>query len=237
MGFAGGHTGRLLSDLAQNAGLNFSWTWIKSETRTCVILVSQDGDATEIDEPGMPVSKSDWKRLQRDVRKYISSAGLVCVSGSLPPHSSAEDLQGFLSVLVSSGKQVWVDTSGAALDAVLTYPGICVKVNGHEIGKSLGFEVKDLTSAKHALRMLAKRGLTASVITLGAAGALLATNEGRWHAQGPSARSQYDWQRRFFSGWIGQHIGCWQRLAQSFTQCCRSGDSKRALCRWGTIYA
>src|SRR5678815_4464903 len=50
MGFAGGHAGRLLGDLAQAEGLDSSWTWTNSETRTCTILIRQDGDATEIDE-------------------------------------------------------------------------------------------------------------------------------------------------------------------------------------------
>jgi 1-phosphofructokinase family hexose kinase len=185
MGFAGGHSGRLLADLAQNEGLNFAWTWINSETRTCTILVSRNGDATLINEPGMPVSKSDWKRLQRDVRKHMVSVNLMCVCGSLPPNSSVDDFHALLSMLVDTGKQVWVDTSGTALDAVVTYPGICMKVNGDEIGKSLGFEVKDVRSAKRALMILGKQGPTTSVITLGSAGALLATNEGRWHAQGP----------------------------------------------------
>src|SRR6266487_4807800 len=188
LGLAGGYAGRLLAELAQNEGLNSFWTWTNSETRTCTILVSQNGDATVINEPGMPVSKSDWEQLQQDVSKYISSSQLICISGSLPPNSSADDLYGLLSIMVDAGKQVWVDTSGAALDAVLAYPSVGVKVNGHEIGKSLGFEVNDIESAKRALMMLIERGLTACVITLGADGALIATKTGRWYAHGPSVR-------------------------------------------------
>src|SRR5215510_4126069 len=112
LGFVGGHSGRLLADLAQNEGINSSWTWTNSETRTCTILISQNGDATLINEPGMPVSKSDWARLQADVGKHISAAGLVCICGSLPPNSTDDDLCGLLDVLMSSGKQVWADTSG-----------------------------------------------------------------------------------------------------------------------------
>jgi 1-phosphofructokinase family hexose kinase len=189
MGFAGGHSGRLLGDLAQNEGLNSSWTWTNSETRTCTILVREDGDATEIDEPGLPVSTSDWKRLRKAVSKYISLSDVVCVSGSLPPDSSLDDLSQLLRMLVETGKQVWVDTSGAALDAVLNYHGICIKVNGNEISKVLGFEVMDVQSAQHALTMLVERNLTACAITLGAAGALLATEAGRWYAQGPQVRA------------------------------------------------
>lgn len=189
MGFAGGHSGRLLGDLAQNEGLNSSWTWTNSETRTCTILVRQDGDATEIDEQGLPVSTSDWKRLRKNVRKYISLADFVCISGSLPPDSSLDDLGELLRLLIDTGKQVWVDTSGAALYAVLDFPGLCIKVNGNEMSKPLGFEVRDVQSAQRALTMLVERNLTACAITLGAAGALLATQAGQWYARGPKVRA------------------------------------------------
>ncbi len=185
LGFAGGHSGRLLADLARNDGLNASWTRVDSETRTCTLLISQGGVATVVNEPGMPVSKSDWEQLQAEVRKYISAASLVCVCGSLPPGSSDEDLRALLNILVETGKPVWVDTSGSALDTAIACPGICIKVNSDEISTVLGVKIKDASSAKRALSMLVERGVTASVITLGAGGALLATSDGRWHAQAP----------------------------------------------------
>lgn len=185
MGFAGGHNGRLLADLAQNDGFHSAWTWLDAETRTCTILVSQAGDATVINEPGMPVSASDWKRLERDVLGQLPAVKQVCISGSLPPASSAEDFQRLLRLLVDGGAQVWVDTSGIALEAALAHPDISIKVNAAEIGELLGFEVKDVHSAKRALSGLDNRGLRASVITLGSEGALLVSTEGRWHAQGP----------------------------------------------------
>jgi fructose-1-phosphate kinase PfkB-like protein len=115
-------------------------------------------------------------------------ASVVCLSGSLPPDSSAADFSRLLEVLVQSSKPVWVDTSGAALDAALAQPGVCIKVNGEEISKALGVEVADPTSAERALALLVEQGITACVITLDAAGAFLGTKEGCWHAQGPSVR-------------------------------------------------
>jgi 1-phosphofructokinase family hexose kinase len=185
LGFAGGHAGRLLADLAQTEGLHSSWTWTTSETRTCTILISEEGDATEIDEPGLSVSKSDWKELQQEVSRHLSSTDRVCISGSLPVGSSADDLQGLLKTASRSGKQVWVDTSGAALRAALDHPNICLKVNGNEIGDVLGFQVKDLDSARSGLIRLGAHHLTATVITLGSMGAVMATREERWFARGP----------------------------------------------------
>lgn len=188
MGFAGGHSGRLLADLAQNEGLHSAWTWVGAETRTCTILVSDNKDATLINEPGTPVSVSDWKQLQQDVEKQLSSAELVSISGSLPLNSSREDFQDLLTMLVEAGKQVWVDTSGMALKTALAHPQICIKVNADEIGEALGLQVNDLSSAGRALDLLGERAPAVCVITLGSAGALLATREGRWFAKGPQIR-------------------------------------------------
>jgi fructose-1-phosphate kinase PfkB-like protein len=123
--------------------------------------------------------------LQQEVNKHLSSAALVCISGSLPVGSSGDDLQELLKIPIQSGKQVWVDTSGTALRRALTLPDLCVKVNGNEIGEALGFQVNDLASAHRAVLRLVEHGVTAAVITLGSAGAVLATKDGRWHAQGP----------------------------------------------------
>lgn len=188
MGFAGGHSGRLLADLAQDEKLTARWTWTNAETRTCTILVAQDGDATVINEPGMPLSASDWTRLQDDIRSHLASAGLVCISGSLPPASSAVEFGSLLQLLADAGKQVWVDTSGPALRAALAHRGVFIKVNGKEIGEIMGFEVKDLDSGKRALTMLQDRGVTGAVITLGPLGALLFTRDGIWQATCPHVR-------------------------------------------------
>ena len=185
MGFAGGHSGRLLADLARDEGLQASWTWTEAETRTCTILVAEHEDATVVNEPGMPVSSSDWEQLQQDVAQQLSSTAQVCLSGSLPPQSSAEDFQSLLSALTNSGKQVWVDTSGAALDAALAIQDICIKVNGSEMGELVGSEVNDLPSAGRALDLLGERAPTACVFTFGSAGAVLANRTERWFAQGP----------------------------------------------------
>ena len=185
MGFAGGHSGRLLADLAQNDGLHSYWTWVDSETRTCTILVPQDGDATLINEPGMPVSSEDWKQLRQDIHNHMASANMVCISGSLPLDSVPADMQGLLDMLVDAGKQVWIDTSGTALLAALVQPNLSIKVNANEIGDVLDIEIRDANSARRALEKLNRYDLHAVVITLGSEGAVLATRSGQWLARGP----------------------------------------------------
>lgn len=185
MGFAGGHAGRLLADLAQEEGLSASWTWTNAETRTCTILVSENRDATVINEPGKPISASDWQQLRQDVENQLSSVNLVGISGSLPPNSSSEDFEGLLHLLVTAGKQTWVDTSGAALKTALANPAICIKVNADELGEAFGLQLSDFPSAARALDHLSERAPSTCVITFGSLGAMLATRERKWFARGP----------------------------------------------------
>jgi 1-phosphofructokinase family hexose kinase len=188
MGFVGGHTGHLLDDLTQAEGLNSDWTWTDAETRISTILVTHKNDATVINEPGTPASDSDWERLKEDVHKQISSARLVCLSGSLPPGSTQDQLHGLLNMLTDAGKQVWVDTSGEALQTVLAHPGIHIKVNGNEIGDALGLQVNGVESARRVLALLVERMQSTCMITLGPLGAFLATRDGGWQAQGPEVQ-------------------------------------------------
>ena len=185
MGFVGGHTGSLLSDLAAQEGLPTSWTQVENETRTCLILVSAGEDATVVNEPGMPVGSAAWQQLRHDVKSALSSASIACISGSLPLDSAPEDLQALLDMLVETGKPVWIDTSGQSLRTALERPDLSIKVNGNEIGEVLGFEVRDADSARRALHMLRGHGLRSAVITLGSDGAVLATRSGQWLAIGP----------------------------------------------------
>lgn len=185
-GFLGGHSGRLLADLAAGEGLPGEWTWIAGETRTCVIVVEPaHRDATVVNELGPAVTSADWQRLADQVVDAASGAAAVCLSGSLPPGSAPADYAALLGRLRDAGRPVWADTSGPALGAVLAVAGVGIKVNGAEAGAILGAPIAGEREALDAARML--RGQTGApvVLTLGAQGALLASANGCWHAQPP----------------------------------------------------
>jgi fructose-1-phosphate kinase PfkB-like protein len=76
MGFAGGQGGRLLEDPARNEGLCSLRTPVKTETRSRTILVRPHRDATVINEPGMPVTTSDWRCLRQDVQQQLDCCPL-----------------------------------------------------------------------------------------------------------------------------------------------------------------
>ncbi|MEW6287438.1 MAG: 1-phosphofructokinase family hexose kinase [Chloroflexota bacterium] len=186
MGLIGGHTGSLLAELAEREGLSARWTRIKNETRTCVILAEQGRDATVINERGADVSADECQTFLRDVWTQAEPAQLVCLSGSLPPGFALDDFSLLLRGLVERQKSVWVDTSGAALQAALNVRGVNIKVNAAELGEALGLEILNAEQAANAGKRLLENGISSVAVTLGRDGAVLVTESGAWCARPPA---------------------------------------------------
>jgi 1-phosphofructokinase family hexose kinase len=185
MGFLGGHTGNLLAELARQEGLRGSWTQTKDETRTCVILVETDRDATVINAMGSPVDLRECQLLVSDVWEKSTEANQVCVSGSLPPGFSMDQFKTMLVGLVVREKPVWVDTSGHALQAALGVQGVNIKVNAAELGEVLNVKITDAGQAVGLARELCQSGIKQAVVTLGGQGAVLVSASGAWAVRPP----------------------------------------------------
>jgi 1-phosphofructokinase family hexose kinase len=188
-GFLGGHSGRMLADLAEREGLPAAWTWFAGETRTSVILFDpQGGDATVVNEPGPTVVPEDWARLTADVLRAAEGSDYVCLSGSLPPGSAPDLFANLLRALVAVGWRVWVDTSGAALAAALAVESVGIKVNSSEVAEVVERRIEHPAEALAAAHELRRRTGGPVILTLGGRGAVLAGDSGGWHAQPPMLR-------------------------------------------------
>jgi 1-phosphofructokinase family hexose kinase len=189
-GFLGGHSGRLFAELVEHEGLRGAWTWIEHETRTCVIIVDPEcGQATGVYEPGVTVSLEDWAHLQADVLRESTDASAVCFSGSLPSGVPPQAFADLIASLGAAGQRVWVDTSGAALQAALAAGPFGIKVNSSEAGAILGRDVRGVTAALEAADELRRAGPTLVALTLGASGAALVSETERWRVQPPPVRA------------------------------------------------
>ncbi|CAG1009090.1 1-phosphofructokinase [Anaerolineales bacterium] len=185
MGFLGGHAGNLLSELAEQEGLHGYWTRTKNETRTCIILVQPNRDATVINDPGAAVDLDECKSLVFDVWEKSFEASRVCVSGSLPPGFSLDLFKSMLAGLVERKKSVWVDTSSQALKTALSVRGVNIKVNAAELSEALGVEISNTEQAVNAAWELCQSGIEWAVVTLGKQGAVLVSADESWVAQPP----------------------------------------------------
>ncbi len=186
MGPVGGHSGRLLAELAKGEGLAARWTRVRNETRTCTILVEANRDATVINGGGPEMNKAECEVLMKAVWQQAAHAKVVCVSGSLPKGFSQRQFRTLLAGLVKSGKPIWVDTSGEALKTALKVRGLCIKVNTRELGEAWEREIPDARQAALTARGLCSFGIRQVALTSGKRGAILVTAAEAWKVRPPS---------------------------------------------------
>ena len=190
-GFLGGLSGQKVAELAEFEGFIPAWSWIQGETRTCVIISTKDSaESTVFNENGPTVTAADWQVLKRDVNMAAQNADAVCISGSTPAGSSSENLSELICELAANGKQVWVDTSKAALQSALVACPTGIKVNHEEAAEVTGINIQTPTQAVKIAHQFCTQGIKYAIITLGLQGAVLAVNEGGgWWARPPDMQT------------------------------------------------
>jgi 1-phosphofructokinase family hexose kinase len=187
-GVLGGHTGRLLAQLAEQEGLSCEWTWIDAETRLAIIIADGSGrDASLINEPGPRVTHDEWSQFATCVESLSAKSKVVTFSGSVVKGPTPAQFAALLASCVVQGAQVWADSSGEWLRAAAGVPRINIKVNGEEAAVLLGQAVTSLQDAAPAANALRERmNLQRVILTLGKRGAACADESGLWIALPPA---------------------------------------------------
>ena len=187
-GFLAGHSGRFIAEKVADEGLASHWTNIKNrESRSCIILIDPETNQTAvINENGPRLDMFDWEHLHDDILEAAQSASIVCFCGSVPPSPNLSVYETLLRQLHTSGKPVWVDSSGDALTCAASVQGIALKVNAEEAAALLNQPITNAESAASAAQELHQKSSAPVVITLGIQGAVYADSTGVWHAEPPT---------------------------------------------------
>jgi len=174
-------------------GLRHHAVHVDDLVRVNLTVTDPDGTTTKLNLPGSPLSAQAHDRLTEVLLNEAADAGWAVLSGSLPPGVSEQWYAELTKALHAQGCRVAVDTSGEPLQAVVSgstgdRPDL-LKPNAEELAEVLGLDPdRDVAhpqqAAEHARRLVGD-GCTAVLVTLGADGAVLVTDEGSWHAAPP----------------------------------------------------
>jgi 1-phosphofructokinase family hexose kinase len=169
---------RLLAELLDAAGVPFEAATIDRPVRTNVSLLKPDGTVTKVNEPGPELSEEDRTRL---LDMTLAAGGdLIAASGSLPPGTPGD----FYAELVDrSPRPVAVDTSDAALKAVVGAGPTLVKPNLDELAELVGRRPHTLAEVVEAADAIRASGARAVLVSLGADGAVLVDANGVTHGE------------------------------------------------------
>lgn len=174
VGFAGGRTGREVTEDLHAAGLEHELVDVAGDTRRTLTVVSPT-EATVFNEPGPAVDAADWHRLVEVVARRSRTASVVTVSGSLPP-GSPDDV--YARLVAAAATPTIIDTSGPQLLAALAHRPAVVKPNDEEAQEILGRPVDDVAAALAACQEFVELGARSCIITMGARGSV-ALRDGR----------------------------------------------------------
>ena len=189
-GFLGGHVGEALRDMVVAEGVIDRHTTIAAGTRVCFIVVERDPPRTTVlNEPGPPVSPAEIERFLAGLTVDVGPGDLLVVAGSLPDSVPPAVAGRIVGIGKAAGARTLLDIHGAALRIGIEAAPWMVKCNRAELlalgdadGPDAGGPAGDLLASvpEIAARMVALRasGIELVVVTLGAAGVLLADGAG-----------------------------------------------------------
>ncbi len=181
---AGGPTGERLSRLVVAEGVNSLYLPIAGETReSFTVRERATGQELRFVLPGPRLQAGEWEAALQRLRELPQAPGYLVASGSLPP-GVPDDFYARLARLARErGSRFVLDSSGAPLAAALEEGVWLVKPSQRELGELTGRDLATPESRREAAQDLVRRGRAQAVaLSLGAQGALLATNGGAWQA-------------------------------------------------------
>jgi 6-phosphofructokinase 2 len=176
---AGGASGRVLEELLDEAGVPRRSVPIKGRTRVSLNVFDCKSGLEYRFVPEGPTLSADEFRAVLTAVEAVRGEWLIA-SGSLP-HGVPDDAYAKVArIAARKGQRFVVDTSGPALAVALAQGGCeLVKPSLGELEHLVGRELKDPAEQNREAMALVRRGAARMVaVTLGADGALLATEDG-----------------------------------------------------------
>lgn len=161
--------------------------------RVNLTITEPDGTTTKLNSPGAPATTESLAALQSGLLRRAGAADWVILAGSLPPGAPEDWYATLVQALRGTPARIAVDTSEAALAAVVknldqAAPDL-MKPNAEELASFSGADAEaleqDPAATAAAARALVDRGVGAVLATLGGRGAVLVTEHGAWFAEAP----------------------------------------------------
>lgn len=164
--------------------------------RANLTIADSDGVTTKINLPGAHRSRGERDALIDAVVDAAPGVRWLVLAGSVPPgwgDGFYVDVIEAVRTRVRRAPRIAVDTSGAALHAVVEYghPDL-IKPNDDELVELTGVPLDSEATIADAVAVVAAalvpQRVGAALVTLGAAGAVLVNDEGAWHGAPPTTR-------------------------------------------------
>ena len=175
---SGGYTGKYFNHLLEKEHINAVIIETANETRENIIVVDQaNNNQYRFGMPGTELAETEWKKCLQAVEE-ISDVEFIIASGSLPP-GVPDNIYALLAKIAKTKKAKFiVDTSGDALKQAIAEGVYMLKPNLGELSYLAGKKELQVDEVKNVAREIITKGeCEVMVVSMGAAGAMLVTDE------------------------------------------------------------
>jgi 1-phosphofructokinase family hexose kinase len=189
--FMAGHTGRALTDLLDRYRIQHDLVWVAGDTRTANVIVETDLKRhSHIMTPGYSVTGQDCEVFLQRIESHLPGKKWITIGGTLPPGADSNFYRRIVDMGHRYNIRSLIDVPGQPiLEALPAKPDI-VKMNRSEFASTFGIthnSLHDLALAAQA--MMVERNLSNVVITCGADGILVVTENEVLTANAPIQRA------------------------------------------------
>ena len=186
---AGGPSGQMFGVLLDREGLKHLAIPIGDWTReNFTVTEDASGQQYRFIVPGPSVRTKEWNGCLEEIAEIDPIPEFIVASGSLPPDVPPDFYARLAKRVRDKGSRFVLDTSAVALRESLRVGGIyLVKPSMRELRESVGQELLQESEQENAALQIVKKGQAEIVVvSIGAAGALLATAAGCQRIRSPS---------------------------------------------------
>jgi 1-phosphofructokinase family hexose kinase len=178
-----GHGASAIVDGARAHGVLLDAVQIAGPVRVCTLIIEPGHHETVINEPGAPVGPDTVAALLERIEAAKSTAEIMVLAGSLPPGMPATF---YAEVIRRAGAvPVILDAAGDPLRLGIAAHPFMVKANHLELGESTGRALSSVKDVAQAGREIVRTAAVRLLVTVGGAGAVLASADGCWQLTPP----------------------------------------------------
>ncbi len=190
-GIVGGFTGKLFLSKLNKSNIKNDFLETDNETRTCIALIEEEKNViTEFLESGIGTEKNflDFLKKYRSIINENKDINIICASGSLLNGIPKDTYNILIEEANNKGIKFILDTSGEALINAIKEKPFLIKPNKEELENILNTKFKNIDEIIEAGKEILKKGVQNIMITLGADGALLITQNNLYRATFPKVK-------------------------------------------------
>jgi len=186
LGFVGGFAGLEIEGLLINEGVNFDFIRISEETRTNIIINTNNNQII-ISAKGPNIPPFELTKLIEKINN-LDNPSHVVISGSLPEGLKPAVYAKIIDMAKSKSATVVLDTDGDVLKFNISHKPDIIKPNRHELSRVIGRDIKTIEDAVIAAKEINRMGVRIVLVSLGKDGIVYVSQNAIMHATPPDVK-------------------------------------------------